>query len=145
MHQGIRVITLKLRQGFSWLCSLDDTVALSVYHYCNDHQQLETCTEEEVQNIIQFAEAVQLGKHVPDFLPASDYSRKHLEAWLRRCTHCVWPPSLSKHQFLAFTDALLLQLLDSPNYERTGQSTMYFQNTPAFLESFEWSIHSGSI
>eukprot|EP00668_Euglena_longa_P008180 GGOE01009845.1.p1 GENE.GGOE01009845.1~~GGOE01009845.1.p1 ORF type:complete len:809 (-),score=225.90 GGOE01009845.1:554-2671(-) len=67
-------------------CSLDDAVALSVYHYCNDYHELEKPSNEDVEKVAQFAEEVQLGKHAPDLLPLSDYSRERLENWLRRCS-----------------------------------------------------------
>eukprot|EP00667_Euglena_gracilis_P019663 EG_transcript_21111 len=67
-------------------CSLDDAVALSVYHYCNDYHELEKPSVADVEKVVQYAEEIQLGKHAPDLLPLSDYSRERLENWLRRCS-----------------------------------------------------------
>jgi hypothetical protein len=67
-------------------CSLDDAVAISVYHYCNNYQQLDKPSEQDMEAVVRFAEEVQLGQHRPDLLPLSDYCREHLVAWLQRCT-----------------------------------------------------------
>eukprot|EP00667_Euglena_gracilis_P001080 EG_transcript_1080 len=66
-------------------CSLDDTLCLSVFHYCNDHHELEQPSETDLKRVLQYVEAVQLGEHSPQLLPRSDFSEERLQQWLWRC------------------------------------------------------------
>eukprot|EP00667_Euglena_gracilis_P001774 EG_transcript_1773 len=66
--------------------SFDDTLSLSVFHYCHDYHRLEKPTEADIEPIIKFSEEVQLGVHLPAFHPQRDYSQDHLTMWVSRCT-----------------------------------------------------------
>ena len=65
--------------------SLDDSVGLSVYHYCHDRSKLRGPSAEDKQHIFEFAEEVQNEKHAPSIPATQDFSHRELDAWLQGC------------------------------------------------------------
>eukprot|EP00668_Euglena_longa_P008178 GGOE01009843.1.p1 GENE.GGOE01009843.1~~GGOE01009843.1.p1 ORF type:complete len:801 (-),score=230.36 GGOE01009843.1:554-2677(-) len=89
--------------SIAMFCSLDDAVALSVFHYCNNYLELERPSNEDVKKVMEFSEEVQMGKHTPELLPLNGFSKDQLENWLCRCPASFVRCTLAPYAYRLYT------------------------------------------
>eukprot|EP00667_Euglena_gracilis_P002471 EG_transcript_2471 len=104
-------------------CSLDDTLSLSVYHYCHDRHALEPPGDADAAEVARFAAEAKLGRHTPDLTPLPPDRQDQLGGWLRRCPNHFVQSVCASHMHRLF-------LLDC-SARQTGQPEVAWFADPA--------------